>query len=115
MARQVDRQRGHAQTHNHGVPGVRVLSAAVQEYHPRSCLAPLQGADVARVDAMHRGQWTGGAGLIGVLGQQRELGQTQQIVVGDVGHVSTLRAKQRLWAGRPDRCDVGHVTPAQVY
>ena len=39
---QVDRQRGHAEAEDDGVPGVRVLPAAVQEHHLRRLVAPLR-------------------------------------------------------------------------
>ena len=74
VAGKVHRQRRLLETHDHGVPGVRVLPATVEEHHPRRALAPLQRADGARIDAMHVRQRTRDAGLLGVLGQQRELG-----------------------------------------
>ena len=42
---QVDRQRGYAESEDDGVPGVGVLSAAVQEDHLRRGGTPLDGAD----------------------------------------------------------------------
>ena len=45
---QVDRQRGHAQPEDDGVPGVGVLSAAVQEDHLRRGVTPLERADRRR-------------------------------------------------------------------
>ena len=57
VAGQVDGQRGHAEAEDHGVPGVRVLSAAVQEHHLRRSVAPLRCALIAaEVDAVDRRQ-----------------------------------------------------------
>ncbi len=69
---QVDRQRGHAEAEDDGVPGVGVLAAAVQEDHLRGIGTPLDGADVAGVDALDGGQRARRTDLFGVLGQQGE-------------------------------------------
>jgi len=74
VAGKVDGQRRLTETDDHGVPGVRVLSAAVQKHDPRVGAAPAQRADPAladaRIDSLHVGQRTRDAGLLGVLGQQ---------------------------------------------
>ena len=83
-------QRRLTQTDDDGVPGVCVLPAAVQEDHAGRCAAPAQRADsafaAAGFDALGLGERTRRAGLFGVLGQQRELGESDQFVIGDLGH-----------------------------
>ena len=82
MPGQVDGQRGLAEADDHGVPGVRVLTAAVQEHHPRCSVAELQRADRPGLDALDGGKRARRAGLLGVLAQEGELGKGGQLVVG---------------------------------
>ena len=80
---QVDGQRGQPQPEDHGVPGVRVLSAPVQEHRLGRTFAPRDRADATQVDPVYRRQGTRHAGLFGVLGKQAELVEREQFVVGD--------------------------------
>ena len=54
MAGKIDRERRQAETQDDGVPGVRILAAAVQEHHPR-VFVQQQGADVSALQSSHRG------------------------------------------------------------
>ena len=89
MPRQVDRQRWLAEADDHGVPGVRVLPAAVQEHHPRWAVAELQRADRTRLDALDAGDRVD-AGLPGVLVEEHELAKRGQLIVGGdlLGHAA---------------------------
>ena len=83
MAGEVDCECGDAEPEYHGVPGVRVLAATVEENHPGPLCAPPQCTDRA---AFHPGYCRKGpvdAGLCGVLTQQGELAEGEQFVVGD--------------------------------
>ena len=73
MAGQVDRERRQAEAQDDGVPGVRVLAAAVQEHHPSRVGAPAQRADRTALHAGDYRQRTGEFGLCGVLAQEGEL------------------------------------------
>lgn len=88
-ARQVHGQRGFAEADDDGVPRARSARRRAGRRSAGS-VTPAQPADLvlipARVDALHSGQRTGDTGLLGVLGQQRELRQSIELTFGHFGH-----------------------------
>ena len=91
VAGQVDGQRGQAEAEDHGVPGVRVLAAAVQEHHLRWLVTPLERADRRRIRCARRS----GSGPVAPIcsafsGSSANSSRLEQFVVGDLRHGSTL-------------------------
>ena len=83
MPGQVDGQRGQPQPEDDGVPGVRVLSAPVQEHRLGRTFSPPDGADATEIDPVYRRQRSARLRLFGVFGKQAELIEREQFVVGD--------------------------------
>jgi hypothetical protein len=69
MPRKVNGQRGQTEPDDHGVPGVGVLPAAVQEHDLRRFVAPFDRTDRTGLDALHRRQRPAHSDLFGVLVQ----------------------------------------------
>src|SRR4029079_19491288 len=94
-----------------GVPGVRVLPAAVQENHLRRLVAPLQTADVTGFDTGDGRERAFMSDLLGVLFQQRELVEANQVIIGDLSHGSTLRTGDIQVRSERTCVSVGYMAP----